>query len=59
MPEQVTFKCLRCGHEFRGIYDTDTERMCPKCRSNSVRRIKETKASIPVDQDTGKSQNQD
>ena len=29
MPEQVTFKCLRCGHEFRGVYDTDVERMCP------------------------------
>jgi DNA-directed RNA polymerase subunit RPC12/RpoP len=40
MAEQVTFKCLRCGHEFRGIYDTDVERMCPKCRSNSVRRVK-------------------
>ena len=41
MPEQVTFKCLRCGNEFRGIYDTDVERMCPKCRSNSVRRVKD------------------
>lgn len=41
MGEQVTFKCLRCGHEFRGVYDTDVERMCPKCRSNSVRRVKE------------------
>jgi len=41
MAEQVTFKCLRCGHEFRGVYDTDVERMCPKCRSNSVRRVKE------------------
>ncbi len=41
MAEQVTFKCLRCGHEFRGVLDTDIERMCPKCRSNSVRRVKE------------------
>jgi len=41
MPDQVTFKCLRCGNEFRGIHDTDVERMCPKCRSNSVRRVKE------------------
>ncbi len=41
MGEQVTFKCLRCGHEFRGVYDTDVERMCPQCRSNSVRRVKE------------------
>ncbi len=41
MAEQVTFKCMRCGHEFRGMLDTDIERMCPKCRSNSVRRVKE------------------
>jgi predicted nucleic acid-binding Zn-ribbon protein len=44
MVEQVAFKCLSCGHEFRGIYDTDVERMCPKCRSNSVRRVKEKPA---------------
>ncbi len=44
MAEQVTFKCMRCGHEFRGILDTDIERMCPKCRSNSIRRIKEKPA---------------
>lgn len=43
MAEQVTFKCLRCGHEFRGMLDTDIERMCLKCRSNSVRRVKDTK----------------
>jgi predicted nucleic acid-binding Zn-ribbon protein len=41
MPDQVTFRCLRCGNEWRGILDTDVERMCPKCRSNSVRRVKE------------------
>jgi DNA-directed RNA polymerase subunit RPC12/RpoP len=41
MTEQVTFKCLRCGHEFRGILDNDVERMCPRCRSNSVRRVKD------------------
>jgi predicted nucleic acid-binding Zn-ribbon protein len=49
MPEQVTFKCLRCGNEFRGVYDTDVERMCPKCRSNSVRRIKDKEARRPGD----------
>ncbi len=41
MAEQVTFKCLRCGNEYRGVLDTDVERMCPRCRSNSVRRIKD------------------
>ncbi len=35
------FKCLHCGHEYTGMYDVDapTERSCPKCRSNSVRRV--------------------
>jgi predicted nucleic acid-binding Zn-ribbon protein len=51
MPEQVTFKCLRCGNEFRGVYDTDVERMCPKCRSNSVRRIKDKETRRPRDTD--------
>ena len=45
MPDQVTFKCLRCGNEFRGVFDTDMERMCPKCRSNSVRRVKDKETS--------------
>jgi predicted nucleic acid-binding Zn-ribbon protein len=54
MAEQVTFKCLRCGHEFRGVYDTDIERMCPKCRSNSVRRMKDKRES-PADPKKGKS----
>ena len=49
MPEQVNFKCLRCGNEFRGIYDKDVERMCPKCRSNSVRRIKDKETRRPGD----------
>ena len=51
MAEQVTFKCLRCGHEFRSVYDTDVERMCPKCRSNSVRRVKEK--SVPQTNPSG------
>jgi len=55
MAEQVTFKCLRCGHEWRGLLDTDIERMCPKCRSNSVRRVKETPAVAPADKDAGKA----
>lgn len=41
MAEQVTFRCMRCGHEWRGISDPDLERTCPKCRSNSVRRLKD------------------
>jgi len=41
MAEQVTFKCLRCGNEWQGMFDIEVERMCSKCRSNSVRRIKD------------------
>jgi predicted nucleic acid-binding Zn-ribbon protein len=44
MAEEATFKCLRCGHEFKMPYDPKgpmVERACPKCLSNSVRRMKE------------------
>jgi DNA-directed RNA polymerase subunit RPC12/RpoP len=47
MAEQADFKCLRCGIEFTGPFDPETEpqeRSCPKCRSNSVRRLKGGKA---------------
>lgn len=39
--KEVIFRCLRCGHEYTGMYDAKnvTERSCPKCRSNSVRRL--------------------
>jgi Zn finger protein HypA/HybF involved in hydrogenase expression len=42
----VRFKCLSCGHEYDGTYDQDnvTERTCPECRSNSVRRLPPQKA---------------
>ncbi|MDH4156304.1 MAG: hypothetical protein OEW00_03395 [candidate division Zixibacteria bacterium] len=43
--KEVRFKCLMCGHEYTGMYDHDnvTERSCPKCRSNSVRRLPDRK----------------
>jgi DNA-directed RNA polymerase subunit RPC12/RpoP len=43
MAEEAKFKCLRCGHEFVATYDKDNpqEQACPKCRSNSVRRLRE------------------
>ena len=42
MAEEAQFQCLRCGNEFTDAYSTGqvVERVCPKCRSNSVRRIK-------------------
>jgi DNA-directed RNA polymerase subunit RPC12/RpoP len=42
MAEQDNFKCLRCGNEYslpkpeKAVME---ERTCPKCRSNSVRKI--------------------
>jgi len=39
---EYTYKCLRCGHEYKEIYDPDwgsQELTCPSCRSNSVRRM--------------------
>lgn len=40
MAETARFKCLRCGREWEGPYDPDQERVCPNCKSNSVRVIK-------------------
>lgn len=43
MAEEADFKCLRCFAEFKLPYTKGVieERACPKCGSNSVRRIKE------------------
>jgi hypothetical protein len=46
MPGEADFKCLRCGAVSRLPYDPGEgpkERACPKCKSNSVRRVKEKK----------------
>ena len=40
--QPTPWKCLRCGHDFVEPYDPSApliERQCPKCRSNSVRRV--------------------
>jgi DNA-directed RNA polymerase subunit RPC12/RpoP len=45
MEEQSRFRCLRCGHEYTATDAKDgalVERTCPKCRSNSIRPLKET-----------------
>ncbi len=39
---------MRCGHDYEEAYDpkgVQTERSCPKCRSNSVRPLKEKDAA--------------
>jgi len=45
--KEYDFKCLNCGHEYRGFYDAKnvTERTCPQCRSNSVWRMPEKKTA--------------
>jgi coenzyme F420-reducing hydrogenase delta subunit len=35
------FACMRCAHRWSGIYQTNRERICPQCRSNSVWWLKE------------------
>ena len=42
MADNVNYKCLRCGNEFSDEYSPDliVEKSCPKCKSNSVRRLK-------------------
>jgi predicted nucleic acid-binding Zn-ribbon protein len=41
MAEKAQFICLRCGHEYEDKYTPGVpmERSCPKCGSNSVRRL--------------------
>jgi predicted Zn-ribbon and HTH transcriptional regulator len=36
----VQFRCMRCGHEYEGVDDPNIERQCPKCRSNSIRKLR-------------------
>ena len=44
MAEYANYKCLRCGNEFTDDYSPDilVEKSCPKCKSNSIRRIKKS-----------------
>jgi len=40
MEEQL--KCLRCGHEYtvkREPKEAARDRVCPRCQSNSVRKL--------------------
>lgn len=39
---EVVYVCLRCGHRYEGEHDSSkgaVELTCPKCKSNSVRRM--------------------
>jgi DNA-directed RNA polymerase subunit RPC12/RpoP len=44
MEEERRFRCLRCGLEFTAVHKKGgelVERVCPQCRSNSIRPIKD------------------
>lgn len=46
MPKVETdFMCLRCRHEYKGLYSKTEpeEHACPKCGSNSQRPLKKKK----------------
>ena len=46
MAKQIKLKCLRCGCEYLSPpaeHPELEERTCPRCRSNSVRLVKEEK----------------
>jgi DNA-directed RNA polymerase subunit RPC12/RpoP len=36
------FRCMMCGHDYQETTDLeeDRERSCPRCRSNSIRHLK-------------------
>ena len=44
MQEERRFRCMRCGHEFTAVHTKNgelVERTCPRCRSNSIRPLKQ------------------
>jgi len=42
MAKTVYLRCMMCGHEYSEKVEegVDKERTCPKCRSNSIRVLK-------------------
>jgi len=38
--QPAEFRCLVCGESWDGVYQASQERICPVCRSNSVRWIR-------------------
>jgi heterodisulfide reductase subunit A len=38
--KDTRFACVRCGNEWQARYSANLERICPECRSNSVRWIR-------------------
>jgi heterodisulfide reductase subunit A2 len=40
--QPAEYQCLRCGHHWSGPFSANVERICPNCRSNSVRWLKKS-----------------
>ena len=38
---QAAFSCMRCGHTWNANFMIDMERICPQCRSNSIRWLRD------------------
>jgi heterodisulfide reductase subunit A len=38
--QDAQFQCLRCSHQWNGFFSRNAERVCPACRSNSVRWLR-------------------
>ncbi|MGD8624090.1 MAG: hydrogenase iron-sulfur subunit [Anaerolineae bacterium] len=38
--QDTDYACMRCGHHWTGYFSASMERICPQCRSNSVRWLK-------------------
>jgi heterodisulfide reductase subunit A len=38
--QDAEFSCVRCGHRWTGYFSVNLERICPQCRSNSVRWLR-------------------
>ncbi len=36
---EAGFVCMRCDNHWKDLYHADTERICPQCRSNSIRWV--------------------
>ena len=41
--QEAIYACMWCGHEWHTFYKVDTERICPHCRSNSIRWLRVNK----------------
>jgi Zn finger protein HypA/HybF involved in hydrogenase expression len=40
--KETRFRCMRCQHTWIGVDDPRHERVCPQCKSNSVRKLPKT-----------------